>query len=167
MANTEITKLETASPSPQQAAVKLRRILVSVYLETSVAIDYALELAKIPETYFVLLHVIETPRSERNLGAFASEEIKAKLEFRREQALHHLEAVCEKFQAAGAPCTPNVRIGIPHDEILNEAVVIAPDLIIVGSTATAALTRFLLGSTAERVVRHATCSVFVARHEQT
>jgi len=167
MANTEITKLETASPSPQQAAVKLRRILVSVYLETSAAIDYALELAKIPGTHFVLLHVIETPRSERNLGAFASEEIKAKLEFRREQALHHLEAVCEKFQAAGAPCTPNVRIGIPHDEILNEAAVIAPDLIVVGSTATAAFTRFLLGSTAERVVRHASCSVFVARREQT
>ena len=115
----------------------------------------------------MVLHVIETPRSERNLGAFASEENKAKLEFRREQALHHLEAVCEKFQAAGAPCTPNVRIGIPHDEILNEAAVIAPDLIVVGSTATTAFSRFLLGSTAERVVRHATCSVFVARREQT
>ena len=167
MANTEITKLEAASASPQQAAVKLRRILVSVYLETSAAIDYALELAKIPGTHFVLLHVIETPRSERNLGAFASEENKAKLEFRQEQALHHLEAVCETFQAAGAPCTPNVRIGIPHDEILNEAAVIAPDLIVVGSRATEGFTRFLLGSTAERVVRHASCSVFVARREHT
>jgi nucleotide-binding universal stress UspA family protein len=166
MADTETTKLEASSPSPHPIAVKLRRILVSVYLETSAAIDYALELAKIPGTHFVLLHVIETPRSERNLGAFVSEENKAKLEFRREQALHHLEAVCEKFQMAGALCTANVRIGIPHDEILNEAAAIAPDLIVVGSTATAAFSRFLLGSTAERVVRHATCSVFVARREQ-
>ena len=166
MANTETTKIEASSASPNPVAVKLRRILVSVYLETSAAIDYALELAKIPGTNFVLLHVIETPRSERNLGAFASEENKAKLEFRREQALHHLEAVCEKFRTAGALCTPNVRIGIPHDEILNEAAAIAPDLIVVGSTATAAFSRFLLGSTAERVVRHATCSVFVARREQ-
>jgi nucleotide-binding universal stress UspA family protein len=107
-------------------------------------------LAKIPGTQFVLLHVIETPRSERNLGAFASEENKAKLEFRREQALNHLDAVCETFRAAGAPCTPNVRIGIPQNEILNEAAVVAPDLIVVGSTATAAFTRFLLGSTALR-----------------
>jgi nucleotide-binding universal stress UspA family protein len=167
MANTVATKLETSSAGPQQAALKLRRILVSVYLETSPAIDYALELAKIPGTHFVLLHVIETPRSERNMGAFGSEETKAKLEFRREQALHHLEAVCEKFQAAGASCTPNVRIGIPHDEILDEAAVTVPDLIVVGSTATTAFTRFLLGSTAERVVRHASCSVFVARREQT
>jgi nucleotide-binding universal stress UspA family protein len=167
MANTEIPQSEASSANPQQPAPKLRRILVSVYLESSAALDYALELAKIPGTHFVLLHVVETPRSERNLGAFASEENKAKLEFRREQALHHLEAVCEKFQAAGAACTPNVRIGIPHDEILNEAAVISPDLIVVGSTATAAFTRFLLGSTAERVVRHATCSVFVARREQT
>lgn len=167
MANTEITKSAASTASPQQVAVKLRRILVSVYLETSAAIDYALELAKLPGTQFVLLHVIETPRSERNLGAFASEENKAKLEFRREQALHHLEAVCEKFHAAGAHCTPNVRIGIPHDEILNEAAEIAPDLIVVGSTATAAFTRFLVGGTAERVVRHASCSVFVARGKQT
>jgi len=84
--------------------------------------------------------------------AFGSEENKAKLEFRRERALHHLEAVCEKFQTAGALCTSNFRIGIPHDEILNEAAVMAQELIVVGSTATAVFTRFLLGSTAERVV---------------
>ena len=93
MANTEVTKSEASSTSPQPAAVKLRRILVSVNLETSAAIDYALELAKIPGIHFMLLHVIETPRSDRNLGAFASEENKAKLEFRREQALHHLEEI--------------------------------------------------------------------------
>jgi nucleotide-binding universal stress UspA family protein len=163
MADTGMTKSEASTPGPQSHAAKLRTILVSVNLETSAAIDYALELAKIPGTHFVLLHVIETPRSERNLGAFVSEENKAKLEFRREQALHHLEAVSQKFQAAGAPCTPNVQIGIPHDEILNQAAVFAPDLIVVGSTATGGFSRFLLGSTAERVVRHASCSVFVAR----
>ena len=167
MTNTEVTKSEASSASPQPAAVKLRKILVSVNLETSAAIDCALELAKIPGMHFVLLHVIETPRSERNLGAFASEENKAKLEFRREQALHHLEAVSQKFQAAGALCTANVQIGVPHDEILNQAAVLAPDLIVVGSTATEGFTRFLLGSTAERVVRHAACSVFVARREHT
>jgi nucleotide-binding universal stress UspA family protein len=163
MADTGMTKSKAATPSPQPHAAKLRTILVSVNLETSAAIDYALELAKIPGTHFVLLHVIETPRSERNLGAFVSEENKAKLEFRREQALHHLEALSQKLQAAGAPCTPNVQIGIPHDEILNQAAVFAPDLIVVGSTATGGFSRFLLGSTAERVVRHASCSVFVAR----
>jgi nucleotide-binding universal stress UspA family protein len=153
MANTEVTKSEAYSAGPQPGAVKLRRVLVSVNLEASAAIDYALELAKIPGMHFMLLHVIETPRSERNLGAFASEENKAKLEFRREQALHHLEAVCERFQDAGAICTPTVQIGVPHDEILDQAAVYAPDLIIVGSTASEGFARFLLGSTAERVVR--------------
>jgi len=165
MANTNVTKSEASSASPQPGAVKLRRILVSVNLETSAAIDYALELAKIPGMHFMLLHVIETPRSERNLGAFASGENKAKLAFRREQALHHLEAVSQKFQAAGALCTSSVQIGVPHDEILDQAAVYAPDLIIVGSTATEGFARFLLGSTAERVVRHASCSVFVARRQ--
>ena len=162
MSDTGMTKSE-ASTIPQRESAKLRTILVSVNLEASAAIDYALELAKIPGTQFVLLHVIEIERSERSLGAFESEEHKAKLEFRREQALHHLEVVSQKFEAAGASCTPKVQIGIPHDEILSQAEVFAPDLIVVGSTATGGFTRFLLGSTAERVVRHASCSVFVAR----
>jgi nucleotide-binding universal stress UspA family protein len=166
MANTEITNSEASSASSQPAAVKIRKVLVCVNLESSVAVDYALELAKVPGIHFELLHVIETPRSERNLGAFASEENKAKLEFRREQALHHLEAVSDKFQSAGAVSTPNVQIGVPLDEILSQAAIYVPDLIVVGSTATEGFTRFLLGSTAERVVRHASCSVFVARREQ-
>jgi nucleotide-binding universal stress UspA family protein len=167
MADTGMTKSEASSAIPQSEAAKLRTILVSVNLEASAAIDYALELAKIPGTQFVLLHVIEIPRSERSLGAFGSEEHKAKLEFRQEQALLHLEAVSQKFEAAGASCTPKVQIGIPHDEILSQAKVFAPDLIVVGSRATGGFTGFLLGSTAEQVVRYASCSVFVARREQT
>src|SRR5215469_5385709 len=141
MADTEMTKSESSSAIFQREAAKLRTILVSVNLEGSAAIDYALELAKIPGTQFVLLHVIEIERSERSLGAFESEEHRAKLEFRREQALHHLEVVSQKFEAAGASCTPKVQIGIPDDEILSQAEVFAPDLIVVGSTATGRLTR--------------------------
>jgi nucleotide-binding universal stress UspA family protein len=164
MAATEMTTSDTPSPGPQAAGGKLRTILVStVYLETSATIDHALELAKLPGTRFVLLHVLETPRAERHLGALASEETQAKLEGRRRQALEHLASVCKRFQAAGVPCAPKVRIGVPHDEILDEAAEIGPDLIVVGSTSGPAFTRFLLGSTAERVTRHARCSVFVAR----
>jgi hypothetical protein len=111
MADIGMTKSEPSLAIPQPQAAKLRTILVSVNLEASAAI----ELAKIPGTQFVLLHVIEIPRSERSLGAFESEEHQAKLELRREQALHHLEAVSQKFEAAGAACTPKVQIGIPHD----------------------------------------------------
>jgi nucleotide-binding universal stress UspA family protein len=169
MANPKLTNAEGSLAGPEQAEVRLRKILVStVYLETSATIDHALELANLPGAQFVLLHIIETPRSERNLGAFASiEEYASKLEVQRQQALQHLESVCARFRAAGAPCTPSARIGVPHEEILNEAAEIAAHLIVVGSTASPALTRFLLGSTAERVVRHASCSVLVARGEQT
>jgi nucleotide-binding universal stress UspA family protein len=165
MENPELPNAEASSADPK-AVVKFRRILVAtVYLESSATIDRALELAELPGTQFVLLHVVETPRSERNLGAFTSEE-NQKLEVRRQQMLQHLEFLCEKFRVAGAPCTPSARIGIPHEEILKEAAEIASDLIVVGSTATLAFTRFFLGSTAERVVRHASCSVLVARREQ-
>ena len=73
MADTGTTKSE-ASTIPQRESAKLRTILVSVNLEASAAIDYALELAAIRGTQFVLLHVIEIPRSERSLGVFESEE---------------------------------------------------------------------------------------------
>ena len=156
MATTELTTSETPAASPQAAGVKLRTILVStVYLETSATIDYSLELAKLPGTRFVLLHVLETPRAERHLGAFASEETRSKLEERRRQALEHLESVCKRFQAASAPCTPKVRIGVPHDEILDEAAEIGPDLIVVGSTSGPAFTRFLLGSTQSKQAQRA------------
>jgi hypothetical protein len=39
MADTEITDSETSSANPQSAAVRLRRILVSVYLKKSAAVE--------------------------------------------------------------------------------------------------------------------------------
>jgi nucleotide-binding universal stress UspA family protein len=51
----------------------------------------------------------------------------------------------------------------PSQEILNEAEKTNPDLIVLGNKGTSGVTRFLLGSTAERIVRYAKCSVLVVR----
>ena len=56
MANTEMTNSKASSASSQPAAVNIRKVLVCVNLESSVAIDYALELAKVPGMHFELLH---------------------------------------------------------------------------------------------------------------
>jgi len=56
MANTEMTNSKASSASSQPAAVNIRKVLVCVNLESSVAIDYALELAKVPGIHFELLH---------------------------------------------------------------------------------------------------------------
>lgn len=55
------------------------------------------------------------------------------------------------------------RIGKPGDEILQLAQEVGASLIIVGSHGLTGIERVLLGSTSERIVREAKCSVEVAR----
>jgi nucleotide-binding universal stress UspA family protein len=59
----------------------------------------------------------------------------------------------------------HARIGKAAPEILTLAREVGADLIIVGSTGITGVERMLLGSTSERVVREARCSVEVARRK--
>lgn len=81
------------------------------------------------------------------------------LEKARARALDELKAI-----AAAAAIEPDckVRAGAPYVAILANADEEKADLIIVGSH-TPGLQDYLIGSTAARVVRHATCSVLVVR----
>ncbi|MBI1310990.1 hypothetical protein GC176_06745 [bacterium] len=56
-----------------------------------------------------------------------------------------------------------IRDGHPAEEILKRAESIAADLIIAGSRGLSALDRFLLGSTTERLLKHAHCDVLISR----
>lgn len=57
-----------------------------------------------------------------------------------------------------------IRVGHPAEEIIREAEEEAYDLVVVGEKQHHGLvTRFLLGSTAERVVEHAPCPVIIAK----
>jgi nucleotide-binding universal stress UspA family protein len=60
----------------------------------------------------------------------------------------------------------HARIGVPAPEILELADEVGADLIIVGSTGLTGVERMLVGSTSERVVREARCTVEVARPKQ-
>jgi nucleotide-binding universal stress UspA family protein len=62
-----------------------------------------------------------------------------------------------------AGLTPLIRHGHVADTILRTAEEHPTSLIVVGSRGLSAITRFFLGSVAERVARHASCSVLLAR----
>ena len=79
------------------------------------------------------------------------------------RALDHLQALCENVKASGVKCDAGIRTGVPYQEIIRETERIALDLIVVGTQGATAIVRFMLGSTAERVLRHAPCPVLVAR----
>jgi universal stress protein A len=68
-----------------------------------------------------------------------------------------------KLGALGLPIEHCVRQGDPRQEIVEEAKDWRADLVIVGSHSRTGVERWLLGSVAEHVVRHAPCSVEVAR----
>ena len=60
-----------------------------------------------------------------------------------------------------------VRIGSTYDTIVQYAKDSAIDLIVLGTHGRTGLSHALLGSVAERVVRHAACSVLTVRPNQT
>jgi len=60
----------------------------------------------------------------------------------------------------------HARIGEPVDELLSIAREVGADLIIVGSHGLTGLERLVLGSTSEKIVREAGCTVEVARPKQ-
>jgi universal stress protein A len=59
-----------------------------------------------------------------------------------------------------------VRVGNPAQEILEEAARQNSDLIVISTHGHSGLRLLLLGSTTERVVRHASCPVLVVRKQQ-
>lgn len=75
-----------------------------------------------------------------------------------------LARASERVRGAVPQVQTRIRIGHPAEEIIREAEEGAYDLVIVGERQHHDLvTRFLLGSTAERVVEHAPCPVIIAK----
>lgn len=164
--NPDPTSAPTA-PARSEGA-KPRYILVPIDFsdESAVAVDHAVRIALITSRYVTLLHVVEVRASEINpTGLVGIERILANLDEVAQQARERLESAAAGVRERGVKCTVSVRMGIPYKEILDEAEKAAPDLVVVGHKGASRLARFLLGTTAERVVRYATCSVLVSRGE--
>jgi nucleotide-binding universal stress UspA family protein len=74
-----------------------------------------------------------------------------------------VQETASRLVARGLAATPNVLRGHPQSAIVDRAREMAASLVVVGSHNTSGIERFLLGSVASAVVRHATCSVEVVR----
>jgi nucleotide-binding universal stress UspA family protein len=120
---------------------------------SEVALDVGLELAAAaPEHVLHILCVIEPSSSYER-----AEEIQRAL----------TDVIAQRLRGAGIAervhFYVHTRIGHAADEILMLAAEIGADRIIVGSKPLGGVTRFVLGSVSERVVREAGCTVEVAR----
>lgn len=80
----------------------------------------------------------------------------------REAASRRMEGVVERFLKAGVSAKSTIAYGFPAEEIIKRAETTGVQLIAMGKRGYSTLQRFLVGSVAQRVLRHAPCSVLVA-----
>lgn len=71
----------------------------------------------------------------------------------------YLGQLVDRARAAGVAASPRSRFGSTHREICGAASELGVDLIVIGTHGRSGLTHAILGSVAERVVRHARCPV--------
>ena len=84
------------------------------------------------------------------------------------EALHLLDHYQRRAHQAGIiPVSTTVRTGDAAAEIVAEAAACLADVIIIGAHGCTCLTRFLMGSTAEYVLRQAPCTSVLIHHEAT
>ena len=62
-------------------------------------------------------------------------------------------------------CTPLIRCGRPHEEILAAVDVLRPDLVVMGSTSHPKLQDRLFGGTASRILRRVPCSLLLIKDQ--
>jgi nucleotide-binding universal stress UspA family protein len=143
--------------------VKVGRILVPVdFSESAVkGIEYALWLAELMKAKITLIHVIEPVYVASSYPATAYVPQNSVAE---EKANHRrLGDLAAKFVPPGFYDKAIVRLGTPYHEITAAAKSLKSDLIVITTHGRTGLSHVLMGSTAERVVRHAPCPVLTVR----
>ncbi len=126
------------------------------------AVAHAVELAKTFRGELVLLHVLP-PLPYPLLDGISIAMVLPQLQDQlRTHAEEQLKAAA-KALGSGFTLRTELRDGSPHEQVLACAHETKADLIVMGTHGHTGLKHALLGSTAERVVRLATCPVLTVR----
>ncbi len=145
--------------------IRLKQILVPIdFSESSKqALNYAIAFAQQFQAPLTLLHVVEFSMVGSDLGAIELSRIEADFV---ENATRQLDSWVEREVGPRATAQPMVRSGRPYAEIVEVAQSLPADLIIIATHGHSSLAHVVLGSTVERVVRHAPCPVLVVRRQE-
>lgn len=156
---TRITGRLTGKPSPLQ----LKKILVPIDFSkvSEDALPWAIFLAGEFEAELILLHVVEKFPSDYLLGPELMNHVITPLMKEGEAVLKALAGGLS--EVSGGRVSVVVREGKPFEEICRTAQKLSADLITLTTHGYTGLKRVWLGSTAERVVRHASCPVLAVR----
>ncbi|MGB9205709.1 MAG: universal stress protein [Terriglobales bacterium] len=111
-------------------------------------------------TEVLVLHVLQpvAPPPPQMAPGYAPE-----LEDQKKPARELVERIGKELRSAGFKVDAAVEVGDIRERIIDSATEWGADLIVVGSHGQRGIKRFLLGSVAEFVARHAKCSVEIVR----
>lgn len=153
--------LQSSTPSRP----RINRILVPVDFSGSAgeALGYAVSLAKTMQARIVLLHVVEPAYAgaEPGLGYMPQQ-----VDAQQAAARKLMRDVADEFIPAGFLEKMVLRTGCPYYEITAAAKALNAGLIVITTHGRTGLSHVLMGSTAERVVRHAHCPVLTVRRAE-
>jgi nucleotide-binding universal stress UspA family protein len=142
------------------STVDFKRILAPIDFSdrSREVLRYAANFARRHGATLIVLHVVEplVYPSDADFGSGALEAMETTL---NQSATAKLKDWCEREAADGITVERHVRIGNPYFEITEAAKSERADIIVLSTHGYTGLKHVLLGSTAERVVRHATCPV--------
>jgi universal stress protein A len=156
-----VTNPEDSSAWPARLPkTRLKHILAPIDFSLTGlnALAFAVLLAGQSGARITLLHVVEVFFYPTEYGFLLPTNDKLAA-----QARTKLEALAARTIPPPLQVKVAVRIGTPYQEIVNASRAIRPDLIVVATHGRTGLSRTLLGSVAERVIRHAPCAVLAVR----
>ena len=145
------------------SSIQIRKILCPVdFSEPShKAVEYAKALREKFGAELLLLHVIEPFLTQSfiafdpNLGTQVVEEVEEKA-----------RELLENLRQASPDIQTMIRKGKPYEEIVEVAKTEKVDLIVMGTHGLKGISHFLIGSVAEKVVRHAPCPVLTVKPKE-
>jgi len=163
--NPAVPTPEPRPANPAPPVIRLKKILTPIDFSdaSQQALHYAVAFAERFQASLVLLHIVEFNFMGSDFGAVELAQIEADLE---ENAFRQLADWVKREAGSRVPAEPLVRNGRPYLEIVEAAKSLDVDLIIIATHGHTSLAHVLLGSTVERVIRHAACPVLVVRRAE-
>jgi nucleotide-binding universal stress UspA family protein len=143
--------------------ISMHTILVAVDFskESILAARFAVSLAQEYKARLYVLHVMEAPNPSIRAYVETFDEFRHQMQ---DSAMEDLIQLIPKAAKENIQVEEILEIGHPHQVIVEKAEELDVDTLVVGTHGRTGLSHVLVGSVAERVVRHAPCPVFVVRN---